>query len=115
MTASLAAADPARDEWRAARVATDLVDMLIDEARHLSFGGQPKDAAAVRAEHKRHGIERSHHSRFGDALAAVMVDAGAAALPRPVGGAWGEAFWAAIARIDEAVEPREAERLKEAA
>jgi hypothetical protein len=115
MAASLAAADPERDQWRAARAATDLVDMLIDEARHLTSGRPPHDAAAVLAEHKRHGIERSHHSRFGDALAAVMVDAGGAALPRPVGGAWGDTFWAAVRRIGAAGRPGETEGLREAA
>lgn len=115
MAASLAAADPGRDGWRAARAATDLIDMLIDEARHLTSGRPPNDAAAVLAEHKRHGIERSHHSRFGDALAAVMVDAGGAALPRPVGGAWGDTFWAAVRRIEADGRPAETEGLREAA
>lgn len=115
MAASLAAADPGSDEWRAARAATDLVDMLIDEARHLTSGRRPNDAAAVLAQHKRHGIERFHHSRFGDALAAVMVDAGGAALRRPVGGAWGDTFWAAVRRIEDGGRPGEAESRREAA
>lgn len=115
MASSLAAADPSRDGWRASRAATSLIDMLIGEARHLASGGAPIDAAAIRAEHERHGIERFHRSRFGDALAAVMVDAAGAALPKPVGGAWVDTFWAAIRRIDEAGEAREAELPAEAA
>jgi len=101
MTASFVAADPVRSERRAARAATALVDMLIDQARHFAAGEGPRDIGPVRLEHARNGISRSHHARFGDAIAAVMVDAAGAALPKPVGGAWCEAFWTVIRRMKE--------------
>ncbi len=105
ISSSLAAADPPRDEWRASRVATSLVGMLIDEARHLVSGDGPGDVEAIRLEHERAGIERFHHSRFGDAIAAVMMDAGGAALPKSIGGAWGDTFWAVIRRMEAVGRP----------
>lgn len=99
MSASLAAAHRAQDEWRVSRIATSLVDALIDEARRLTSGDDPGDSRAIRIEHARQGIERSHYSRFGDALAAVMTDSAGTTLPKTVGGAWGDTFWAMIRRL----------------
>jgi hemoglobin-like flavoprotein len=101
MAASFAAADPVRGEPRAACAAATLVDMLIDQVRHFAAGEGPRDIDAIRLEHARNGISRSHHARFGDAIAAVMVDAAGAALPKLVGGAWCAAFWNVIRRMKE--------------
>jgi len=101
MTASFVAADPMRIERRAARAAATLVDMLIGQARHFAAGEGLRDIGAIRLEHARNGISREHRARFGDAIAAVMVDAAGPALPKPVGGAWCEAFWTVIRRMKE--------------
>jgi hemoglobin-like flavoprotein len=101
MAASLAAADPAREEQQAARAAVSLVDMLIGQARHFVAGNGPHDVDAIRREHERNDIDGSHHARFGDAIAAVMVDVAGAVLPKPVGGAWCAAFWTVIGRMKE--------------
>jgi hypothetical protein len=102
MRSSLAAADPAQDEWRVSRIATSLVDALIDEARNLVDGAGQRRDDEIRLEHERQGIGRFHYSRFGDAIAPVMVDAAGTALAKAVGGAWVDTFWAMIRRMKEA-------------
>lgn len=99
MAASLAASVPDRDAPWPRRAAACLVDMLIEQARHFAAGEDPQDLAAIRLEHLRNDIHAAHHARFGDAIANVMVDAAGAALPKSVGAAWCEAFWAVIGRI----------------
>jgi hypothetical protein len=99
MTASLAAADPRRGRQWAEVAAESLVSMLIDQAHSLITAGIPRDLRSVRREHRRKSINGPHYSRFGDALAAVMIDAAGAALPRNIGGAWCDTFWAVIARL----------------
>jgi hypothetical protein len=98
MTDSLTAADPPRGRRWAERAAASLLDMLVGHAPGLADGAGQQDPGSVRHVLMRKGIERHHLARFGDALAAVMVDAAGAKLPRHVGGAWGDAFWAIIRR-----------------
>lgn len=99
MAASLAAADRKRGQQWAEGAAARLVNMLIDQAHHLIAAGAPHDLEAIRREHLGNDINGLHYSRFGDALSAVMVDAAGAALPKSIGGAWGDAFWTVIAQL----------------
>ncbi len=101
MAASLAAADPEEGAKRATGVAASLVGMLIEQVRSLTEAGEWHDIEAIRREHARTDIGRFHYTRFGDAIAAVMVDSAGAVLPKRVGGAWVDAFWAIIRQVNE--------------
>ncbi len=77
-------------------IASTLVDMLLDQARHMAEGRGPGDVAAIVLQHRALGIEGRHYSRFGDALVPVLRDAVGPRLPGTVTAAWGDAFWSVI-------------------
>jgi hypothetical protein len=78
---------------RAGGIATALVDMLLDQARRMAEGRQPRDVEAAAARHRLLGIEGRHYSRFGDSLAPVLKDAIGPRLSSEVTAAWGDAYW----------------------
>src|SRR5687768_4018954 len=67
MIPSLALAEGERAPFvRAAAIATALVDMLLEQARSLAEGRQPRNVEAIAAGHRLQGIDGRHYSRFGD-------------------------------------------------
>lgn len=105
MAVSLAAAEPDDQSAHAETVAMLLVNMLIEQVKHLVEAQHPQHLNAHRAEHQLHAIDGRHYSRFGDALIPVLRDTMGARLPKAVGAAWCDAFWAVIQRMQQQEEP----------
>jgi hypothetical protein len=100
MIPSLALAEGERAPFARARdIAAALVDMLIEQARLLAEGRQPRHVEAIAAGHRVQGIDGRHYSRFGDSLAPVLKDAVGPRLPGAVTAAWGDAFWFVIRQV----------------
>src|SRR5687768_6120975 len=66
MTGSLAADEAEHEGFEQAEVTVMLlVNMLIEQAKHLIEGDEPQDLEAHALKHQLHGIEGRHYSRFG--------------------------------------------------
>jgi len=100
MIPSLALAEGEPAPFAKARsVAVTLVDMLLEQARLFTEGGEPRGLEAIAAGHRLQGIDGRHYSRFGDALTPVLRDAVGPRLSSEVTAAWGDAFWFVIRRV----------------
>jgi len=82
-------------------VAALLVTFLVEQVRHVLEAGEPKDFQPFRAEHRRHGIDGRHYSRFGDALVPVLSDILGPTYPRAAVEAWSDAYWALVRRLQQ--------------
>jgi hemoglobin-like flavoprotein len=83
-------------------VAMMLTEMLIGRSAQMLQSGTVKDAGILKQEHEALAIKGRHYSRFGDALPAVIRDVLGPNVPRSVGAAWGDAFWAIIRTVQGA-------------
>ena len=83
-------------------VAMMLTEMLIGQSAQVLRSGSLNDVGDVKREHEALEIKGRHYSRFGDALPAVIRDVLGPNVPRAVGAAWGDAFWAIIRTIQGA-------------
>jgi hemoglobin-like flavoprotein len=83
-------------------VAMMLTEMLIGQSAQLLQSGTLNDAGDLKQEHEALEIKGRHYSRFGDALPAVIRDVLGPNVPRAVGAAWGDAFWAIIRTVQGA-------------
>jgi hemoglobin-like flavoprotein len=102
MASSLAASEPHEQPSAHARTtAMLLVNMLVQEARHLIQKRDPEELELHIAEHELHGIAGRHYSRFGDALIPVLRDAIGPGLSKTVAAAWCDAFWAIIGMMQQ--------------
>ena len=86
-------------------VAMMLAEMLIARTASLLHTGKLEDAADLNQEHRALEIDGRHYSRFGDALSPVIRDVIGPNVPRAVGAAWGDAFWAIIRAVQSARAP----------
>lgn len=76
------------------RVATVLLELLLEEAETWIERGEVSNLADVAGEHESLGISGRHYSRFGDLLVPVLKDL--IGLPSPVAASWCDLFWRAI-------------------
>ena len=81
------------------RMAGLLLSFLLGQVKHIIEAGEPRDLGDARAQHRLHGIEGRHYSRFGDALVPILRDALGPTHPRATATAWCDAFWAIVQRM----------------
>ena len=113
MTGSLAAAEAEDSSLeRSETIVVILLEMLVEQAKHLIEGRDVQDLEAQARRHQQHGIAGRHYSRFGDALVPVLRDVLGPNLPRGFASAWCDAFWFIIRSINQHEQPREAELLR---
>jgi hemoglobin-like flavoprotein len=113
MTGSLAAAEAeSRSVERSEIIVVVLLEMLIEQAKHLIEGQDAQNLEAHARRHEQYGIAGRHYSRFGDALVPVLRDVLGPNLPRGFASAWCDVFWFVIRSINQHEEPQEAELLR---
>jgi hypothetical protein len=83
-----------------------LLRFLIEQVRQVVGSGEPGDLERYRSEHRLHGIDGRHYSRFGDALVPVLGNILGAAYPRQTASAWSDAYWAIMQRMRQGDEAR---------
>jgi hemoglobin-like flavoprotein len=108
MQASLALAQPDRDSAQPDITAMMLVELLINQVRHLLDSGRFGDLAHVPNEHAALRITGRIYSRFGDMLSPILKDVLGPNVPSAVAGAWSDAFWSVIRQANaqqQALEP----------
>ena len=86
-------------------IAALLLNFLIEQVRHVTETGEPGQLDRHRAEHRLHGIDGRHYSRFGDVLVPVLRDTLGPSHPRATALAWSDAFWAVVKRMRRGREP----------
>lgn len=96
MRASLILAEPGQDPGQAEINAMILVEMLVNQVRHILETGEHDGLAHIPNEHAALGITGRTYSRFGDVLAPVLKDVLGKNLPGSVPGAWIDVFWSVI-------------------
>ncbi|WP_395614417.1 hypothetical protein [Allosphingosinicella sp.] len=97
METALAELDTTWTEIGQAEVtAAVLVELLLDEARHLVESGTFGPLGRLPGEHSLLGIAGRHYSRFGDALIPALRDLLGPIPPRELLAAWCDLFWAII-------------------
>lgn len=100
MEASLRARESEDEAFGQAEVtAMVLIDLLLDQGRNLADHGTLQLGADTLSQHRGLNIDGRHYSRFGDALVAVLSDTLGPNLPREVGAAWCDAFWAVVRAV----------------
>jgi hypothetical protein len=113
MTGSLAAAEAEGGSLdRSETIVVILLEMLVEQAKHLIEGRDVQDLEAQARRHQQYGIAGRHYSRFGDALVPVLRDMLGPNLPRGFASAWCDAFWFVIRSINQHEQPQEAELLR---
>lgn len=80
---------------------TFLLDMLIEQVKHLVEEHAPNGVAAYAPRHWLQGIDGRHYSRFGDAFVPVLRDVLGPRLPRQVASAWCDAFWSIVGTMKQ--------------
>ncbi len=101
METALAALDGKESAIGQAEVtAVVLVDLLLDEARHLVEAGAFGPLGHLPGEHYLLDITGRHYSRFGDALIPVLRDLLGPIPPRENLAAWCDTFWAILRAAD---------------
>ena len=96
MQASLILAEPDRDAGQSEIEAMILVEMLVNQVRHILDTGEYDDLAHIPGEHAALNITGRTYSRFGDVLAPILKDVLGANVPSTVPGAWIDVFWSVI-------------------
>ena len=96
MQANLILAEPDQDAGQSEINAMILVEMLINQVRHILDTGEYGDLAHIPNEHAALKITGRTYSRFGDVLAPVLKDVLGANVPSAVSGAWIDIFWSVI-------------------
>jgi hypothetical protein len=86
-------------------IAALLLNFLIEQVEHVTETGEPGELDRHRAEHRLHGIDGRHYSRFGDVLVPVLRDTLGPSHPRATALAWSDAFWAVVQRMRQGGEP----------
>ncbi len=99
MSAHLMEAGSSRGSEWAARAATSLVTMLIEQARRLASDLGPVDLRSTRLEHLRSDITPTHYRAFADALPSVLAEVAGYVLPRSAGSIWASAFETIVDRM----------------
>ena len=110
MATGLAAEPEDRSPSHAKKVAMLLVDMLIEQVKHLVEARYPQNLDIHLAEHRLHAIDGRHYSLFENALIPILKDTMGNGFSRAVGSAWCEAFRAVIRRMQIQDEPVSAQR-----
>ena len=96
MQANLILAEPDQDPGQSEINAMILVEMLINQVRHILDTGEYDDLAHIPNEHAALKITGRTYSRFGDVLAPILKDVLGANVPSTVSGAWIDIFWSVI-------------------
>lgn len=96
MQASLVLAEPDQDPGQSEINAMILVEMLINQARHILDKGEYDDLAHIPNEHAALHISGRTYSRFGDVLVPILKDVLGVNVPSAVSGAWIDIFWSVI-------------------
>ena len=96
MQASLVLAEPELDPGQSEINAMILVEMLINQVRHVLDTGEYDDLAHISNEHAALHITGRTYSRFGDVLVPILKDALGVNVPSAVPGAWVDMFWSVI-------------------
>ncbi len=95
-------------------IAAILLNFLIEQVRHVTETGEPRKLDLHRAEHRLHGIDGRHYSRFGDMLVPVLRDTLGPSHPRATAVAWSDAFWAVVQQLRQDRPPSALSRVAEA-
>lgn len=96
MQANLILAEPGQDAGQSEINAMILVEMLINQVRHVLDTGAYDDLAHIPNEHATLHITGRTYSRFGDVLTPILKDVLGANLPNAVAGVWVDMFWSVI-------------------
>jgi hemoglobin-like flavoprotein len=96
MQASLELAEPDQKPGQSEINAMILVEMLLNQVRHLLDKGEYDDLAHIPGEHAALQITGRTYSRFGDVLVPILRDVLGANLPGEVPGAWIDVFWSVL-------------------
>jgi hemoglobin-like flavoprotein len=96
MQACLAVAEPGQNPGQSEINAMMLVEMLINQVRHILETGEFDDLAHIPSEHAALQITGRTYSRFGDFLVPVLKDALGRNVPSAAPGAWIDTFWSVI-------------------
>ena len=96
MQANLELAEPDQNPGHSEITAMILVEMLINQVRHVLDTGELDDLAHIPNEHVALHITGRTYSRFGDVLAPILKDVLGANVPSAVPGAWIDMFWLVI-------------------
>ena len=96
MHACLAVAESGQNPGQSEINAMILVEMLINQVRHVLETGEFDDLAHIPSEHAALQITGRTYSRFGDFLVPVLKDALGTNAPSAAPGAWIDTFWSVI-------------------
>jgi hemoglobin-like flavoprotein len=96
MQACLAVAEPGQNPGQSEINAMMLVEMLINQVRHILETGEFDDLAHIPSEHAALQITGRTYSRFGDFLVPVLKDALGRNVPSAAPSAWIDTFWSVI-------------------
>lgn len=96
MQTSLAVAEPDQISGQSEINAMILVDLLINQVRHILDTGKVENLDHIPNEHAALQITGRTYSRFGDLLVPILKDVLGANVPSTVPGAWIDAFWLVI-------------------
>jgi len=102
MQASLVLTEPDQDRGQSEINAMILVEMLINQVRHILDTGEFDDLVHIPHEHAQLHITGRTYSRFGDALVPILKDVLGANVPNAVPGAWCDTFWKVIQKATSA-------------
>ena len=94
-------------------IAAILLNFLIEQVRHVTETGEPRELDLHHAEHRLHGIDGRHYSRFGDVLVPVLRDTLGPSHPRATALAWSDAFWAVVQKMRQDRPPSALSRVAE--
>ena len=89
-------------------IAALLLGFLVEQVQHLTASGEPSGLERHRSEHRLHGFDGRHYSRFGDVLVPVLRDTLGPSHPRAFASAWSDAFWAILQRMQQGDAPNAA-------
>ncbi len=104
MQACLELAEPDQNPGQSEINAMILVEMLVNQARHLLETGELDDLAHIPSEHAALKITGRTYSRFGDVLVPILKDVLGVNVRSAVPGAWCDIFWKVIQEA-KATEP----------
>jgi hemoglobin-like flavoprotein len=96
MQAALVLAEPDQDSGQSEVNAIILVEMLINQVRHILDTGEFDDLGHIPNHHEALHITGRTYSRFGDVLVPILADVLGTNVPSEVPGAWSDTFWSLI-------------------
>jgi len=96
MQPCLELAEPDQNPGQSEVNAMILVEMLVNQGRHLLDTGKLDDLAHIPSEHAALQITGRTYSRFGDVLVPILKDVFGPNVPSMVPGLWCDTFWRII-------------------